>query len=137
MTRKVARTRILFCACVLSVALCGVATAQQPDVAPVRVGAVADKLGVKVGPGTPRELEFGRSATTTLAEPEKLAPYGIKGMHEGARVTITCVGPNRLRVEADELEPVQQRAAVTLRVSDDGSLTAVADRAPQAKPPKL
>jgi len=130
-----ARSRILLGACVLCVALPGLAVAQQPNVDPVQVGTVVDKLGVKVTPSSPRELEFGHSATTTLAEPQKLASYGIKGMHEGARVTITCVGPNRVRVEVDEMEPVAQRATVTLRVSEDGSLTPVADRPPPPKPP--
>jgi hypothetical protein len=130
-----ARSRILLGACVLCVALPHLTIAQQPDVDPVSVGAVADKLGVKVIPSAPRELEFGRSATTTLAEPQKIASYGIKGMHEGARVTITCVGPSRIRVEVDEMEPVAQRAAVTLHVSTDGSLTPVPERAPPAKPP--
>jgi hypothetical protein len=122
-------------ACVLCVALPGLAIAQKPDVDPVAVGAVADKLGAKVVPSAPRELEFGHSATTTLAEPQKLASYGIKGMHEGARVTITCVGPSRIRVEVDEMEPVSQRGAVTLQVSTDGTLTPVAERPPQPKPP--
>jgi hypothetical protein len=129
-----ARSRILVGASVLCVALPGLAIAQQPDVDPVQVGSVADKLGAKLFPNAPRELELGHSATTTLAEPEKLASYGIKGMHEGARVTITCVGPSRVRVEADEMEPVAQRATVTLRVSTDGSLTPVADRPPPPKP---
>jgi hypothetical protein len=130
-----ARSRILMGACVLCVALPGLAIAQKPDVDPVAVGAVADKLGAKVVPSAPRELEFGHSATTTLAEPQKLASYGIKGMHEGARVTITCVGPSRIRVEVDEMEPVSQRGAVTLQVSTDGTLTPVAERPPQPKPP--
>ena len=83
----------------------------------------------------PRELDLGHSITTTLADPKKLTPY-IKGMHEGARVTITCVGPNRLRVEAEEMEPVEQRTAVTLRVGEDGSLTPVSPAPPRPdKPP--
>jgi hypothetical protein len=131
-----ARSRILLGACVLCVALSGLAIAQQrPDVEPVSVGTVADKLGAKAVPSAPRELEFGHSATTTLAEPGKLASYGIKGMHEGARVTITCIGPSRVRVEVDEMEPVAQRATVTLQVSTDGSMTPVAERPPQPKPP--
>jgi hypothetical protein len=129
------RSRIVLGACVVCVALPGLAIAQQPDVDPVSVGAVADKLGARVIPSAPRELEFGHSATTTLAEPQKLASYGIKGMHEGARVTITCVGPSRVRVEVDEMEPVAQRGAVTLRVSTDGSLTPVPERPPPPKPP--
>jgi hypothetical protein len=130
-----AHSRILLGACVLCVALPGLSIAQQPDVEPVRVEKVAEKLGAKLVPNGPRELEFGHSATTMLAEPKKLESYGIKGMHEGARVTITCVGPNRIRVEADEMEPVSQRGAVTLSVSTDGSLTPAPDRPPQTKPP--
>ena len=130
-----ARSRIWLGACVLCMSLPVLAAAQKPDVDPVSVSNIADKLGVKVTPSAPRELEFGRSATSTLAEPQKLASYGIKGMHEGARVTITCIGPSRLRVEVDEMEPVAQRAAVTLEVSTDGSLTPVPDR-PKAPPPK-
>lgn len=130
-----ARSRILLGACVLCVALPRLTIAQHPDVDPVSVGAVADKLGAKTMPSAPRELELGHSATTTLAEPQKIASYGIKGMHEGARVTITCVGPSRIRVEVDEMEPVSQRASVTLHVSTDGSLTPVPERAPPPKPP--
>jgi hypothetical protein len=100
----------------------------------VAVGAVADKLGVKTMISSPRELDLGKSVTATLAEPKKLVSYGITGMHEGARVTITCVGPNRIRVEAEEMEPVEQRTTVTLRVGDDGSLTPVAP--PPQQPPK-
>lgn len=133
-----ARSRILLGACALCMSLPLLATAQKPDVDPVSVGAIVDKLGAKLTPSAPRELEYGHSATSTLAEPQKLATYGIKGMHEGARVTITCVGPSRVRVEVDEMDPVAQRGAVTLQVSSDGSLTPVTDRPqgpPSPKPP--
>src|SRR6266496_4108161 len=60
-----ARSRILLGACVLCVALPGLTIAQQPDVDPVSVGTVADKLGAKVLPSAPRELGLGRMATTT------------------------------------------------------------------------
>jgi hypothetical protein len=129
------RSRILLGACALAVALPVLSSAQRPEVDPVPVGSVADKLGVKAAPSSPRELELGRSATSTLDKPDKLAAYGIKGMHEGARVTITCIGPSRVRVEVDEMEPVAQRGAVTLQVSTDGSLTPVTDRPPPPKPP--
>jgi hypothetical protein len=95
---------------------------------------VADKLGVKTMVNSPRELDLGHSVTTTLAEPKKLVAVGIKGMHEGARVTITCVGPNRVRVEAEEMEPVEQRSTVTLRLGEDGSLTPVAPPPPKSPP---
>jgi hypothetical protein len=130
-----ARNRILLGACVLFVALPGLAAAQLPDVNPVPISGVAEKLGAKLTPSSPQELEFGRSVTMTLVDPAKLLAYGIKDMHEGARVTITCVGPDRVRVEADEMEPVQHRGAVTLRVGEDGKLTAVPERAGPGKPP--
>jgi hypothetical protein len=107
---------------------------QRGNAAPVRVDAVAEKIGVKGMPGAARELELGQSATTVLAEPQKIAEYGIKGMHDGARVTITCVGPNRLRVEADEMEPVSRSVTVTLVIGDDGSIVVAPERAPP-KPP--
>lgn len=128
-----ARTRLLVAWAVWAV-LPALALAQRPAVDPVPVGTVADKLGVKTMINSPWELDLGHSVTATLAEPKKLVTYGIKGMHEGARVTITCVGPNRVRVEAEEMEPIEQRTTVTLRLGDDGSLTPVAP--PSQQPPK-
>jgi hypothetical protein len=130
-----ARNRLLLSALILCAALPALSVAQQSDVDPVRLDPVAEKLGVKPMPNSPRDLELGRSATMLLAEPDKLASAGIKGMHDGARVTITCVGPSRIRVEADEMEPVDRRGTVTLRVGVDGTLTPVADRPPPPKPP--
>jgi hypothetical protein len=130
-----ARSRILI-ACALWAALPALSLAQRPSVDPVPVGDVTDKLGVKTMVNAPRELDLGHSVTTTLADPKKLVAYGIKGMHEGARVTITCVGPNRVRVEAEEMEPVEQRTTVTLRLGEDGSLTPVPPSPPKPdKPP--
>ena len=77
-------------------------SAQRTEPDPVPIDAIAEKLGVKLGPSTARELELGQSATMLLTKPEKLASHGIK-MHEGARVTVTRVGVGRLRIEADEL----------------------------------
>jgi hypothetical protein len=124
--------------------LCGVSLAliapptrvrtQQPDVPPVPVPVVAEKLGVSPMPDAPRSLEWGKSATATVTDPKKLVPYGIKGIHEGARVTITCVGFYRVRVEADEVEPVPVRAVVTLKFDPDGSMTPLPDKTPP-KPP--
>lgn len=129
-------SRRILIACALAAALPAVSVAQQSAADPVPVGNVADKLGVKTMANAPRELDLGHSVTTTLADPKKIVPYGIKGMHEGARVTITCVGPNRVRVEAEEMEPVEQRTTVTLKVGEDGSLTPVAPAPPRSdKPP--
>ena len=102
----------------------------------VQVGDVLKQLGAK--PATtnyPSELELGRTITASLVSPDKLADHGIKGMHEGARVTVTRISPDRIRVEADEMEPVSAKGAVTLRVSTDGSLTQVAERAASKAPP--
>jgi hypothetical protein len=99
----------------------------------IAVGSVSEKLGVKASQSAPLELDPGRSVTTTLSDPKKLDPY-IKGMHEGARVTISCVGPGRIRVEAEEMEPVEQRTTVTLRVAEDGVLTPASEK--PATPPK-
>lgn len=107
--------------------------AQSPGAPPIPVGSVSEKLGVKTSLSAPRELDPGRSVTTTLSDPKKLEPY-IKGMHEGARVTISCVGPGRIRVEAEEMEPVEQHTTVTLHVDDDGKLSPAPER--PAQPPK-
>ena len=130
------RGRMLSGVFALSFLMPMVSFAQRGNVDPVRVDAVMEKLGVKGLPNSPRELELGQSATTMLTEPGKIAPYGITGMHESARVTITCVGPNRLRVEADEMEPVSKSVTVTLHVAEDGALTVVPERAPPPKPPR-
>lgn len=130
------RGRILLCAGALCVALPASVFAQRQAVDPIPIGNIVEKLGSKVMPSSPRELELGHSATTTLAEPAKITAYGIKGMHEGARVTITCVGPNRLRVEVDEMEPVAKSATVTLKIAEDGSMTQVAEHPQQPQQPK-
>jgi hypothetical protein len=110
-------------------------TAQQPYVDPIRVDAIAEKLGTKPGPSTPREIELGQSATLTLTNPDRLASQGIKGMHEGARVTLTCVGPGRLRIEVDELQPVAKNAVLNVKLIEDGTFTPIPDRlAAQPKP---
>jgi hypothetical protein len=132
------RRRVVSIACALSAMLPVLGLAQLTGAA-VRVGEVAEKLGVKGMPNGARELEPGQSATMMLEKPGKLEPYGIKGMHEGARVTITCVGPNRVRVEADEMDPTPRSTVVTLKVQDDGSLVQVQapERAPPPKPPRV
>jgi hypothetical protein len=110
-------------------------TPLPPPADPIPVASVSDKLGLKMNPSAARELDPGHSVTTMLAEPKKLEPF-IKGMHEGARVTISCVGSGRIRVEAEEMEPIEHHTTVTLHVGQDGSLTPAAERPPApAKPP--
>lgn len=101
----------------------------------VSVTATLAKLGAKAATtNIPSDLELGRSVTASLVSVEKIEQFGIKGMHEGARVTVTRVGPDRIRVEADELEPVAAKSVVTLRIGSDGSLTPVAEHAAARRP---
>ncbi len=133
MTRSRLTIAWAFCAVVPSLSFAQ--TPVPPPADPIPVATVSDKLGLKMNPSAPRELDPGNSVTTMLAEPKRLEPF-IKGMHEGARVTISCVGTGRIRVEAEEMEPVEQRTTVTLHVGQDGSLTPAAERPPApAKPP--
>jgi hypothetical protein len=102
----------------------------------VSVTATLAKLGAK--PATtniPSDLELGRSVTASLVSVEKIEQYGIKGMHEGARVTVTRVAPDRIRVEADEMEPVSAKSVVTLRIGSDGSLAPAAEHVSSKAPP--
>ena len=103
----------------------------------VSVTATLAKLGAK--PATtniPSDLELGRSVTASLVSVEKIEQYGIKGMHEGARVTVTRVAPDRIRVEADELEPVSAKSVVTLRIGSEGALAPVAEHVSAKAPPE-
>ena len=95
-------------------------TVTQHPVA-VTIGSVATQLGVKVVVGNESEFLVGTSFTGTLSEPEKLATFGIKGMHAGARVTAVRMAPDRVYVEADELEP-PSRASAKLHLDADGNL---------------
>lgn len=130
------RGLLLLAACVVAIGAPRASFAQGLADPEVSVSAILGKLGAK--PATTNyasELELGRTITASLVKPDKLAEYGIKGMHEGARVTVTRIAPDRVRVEADELEPVAASGAVTLRVGTDGSLTQVADHAAAKAPP--
>ncbi len=88
------------------------------------VGVVTTQLGITVQVRPDEEFALGSSLTGLLADPEKLAKFGIH-MHQGARVTAGRATPDKIRVEADEMEPVPARATATLRVDEKGVLTAV------------
>ena len=105
---------------------------QQQSSVEISVKSTIDKLGLKPSGNLPDDFELGRSITVSLADPAKVAKYGIVGMHEGARVTVTRVAPDRIRVEADEMEPVPNKSHVTLKVAADGSMTQAPER---PKPP--
>ena len=105
---------------------------QQGAAVEISVKSTIDKLGLKPSGNLPDEFDLGRSITVSLADPAKIAKYGIVGMHEGARVTVTRVAPDRIRVEADEMEPVPNKSTVTLKVAANGSMTQAPER---PKPP--
>ena len=94
----------------------------RPD-APTH-GSVAAQLGVKIASAPGDEFAPGSSFTGTLEKPEKLEPFGIKGMLPGARVTVARVSPVAVIVEADQLEPTPARSSVRLRIDADGKLAA-------------
>jgi hypothetical protein len=85
---------------------------------------VAKQLGTRVQDRPDGTLSLGSSFTGMLEEPEKLEAFGIRGMHKGARVVVMRVAPDRIRVEADELEPTEVRGAATIRVDPTGDLIA-------------
>jgi hypothetical protein len=101
--------------------LSGARVTLTPSVREVTVGRIADQLGVKIAAGGENEFVVGANFTGTLTDPEKLAAFGIKGMHSGARVTAVRMAPDRVYVEADELEP-PSRASARLRLDGDGNL---------------
>jgi hypothetical protein len=86
------------------------------------VGGIASQLGVKIQWRDEEVFVLGTSFTGLLADPEKLARFGIR-MHAGARVTAGRAAPDKIRVEADELEPMPVRASATLRVDIKGVLS--------------
>jgi hypothetical protein len=85
---------------------------------------VATQLGLKVQARDGEEFALGTSFTGLLAEPQKLARFGMQ-MHDGARVTAARMAPDKIRVEADEMEPVAARASATLKVDVKGELSAI------------
>lgn len=126
---------VLFSLCIAAIAASPAATraqSQQQGTVEISVKTTIDKLGLKPSGNLPDDFDLGRSITVSLADPAKAAKYGIVGMHEGARVTVTRVAPDRIRVEADEMEPLPAKSTVTLRVAADGSMTQAPER---SKPP--
>jgi hypothetical protein len=85
-------------------------------------GDVAEQLGAKVTSSQNEELGVGSSLTGTLVDPAKLAKFGISGMHEGARVSVMRVAPDKLRIEVDEMEPTPLTKKATLRIDEKGRL---------------
>jgi hypothetical protein len=86
--------------------------------------SVADQLGAKLNPNQRDELSLGVTLNGTLQEPDKLGKLGINGVHKGARVTAMRVAPQKVIVEVDELDPVPLTRKATLRINEQGRLSA-------------
>jgi len=85
---------------------------------------IAQQLGARLNPEQPQDLAVGMTLTGSLQEPEKLEKLGLAGLHKGARVTAMRVAPQKLMVEVDELDPVPLTRKATLRIDDQGRLSA-------------
>lgn len=85
-------------------------------------GDVISQLGISVADSS-AEFEVGANFTGTLREPAKLELLGIRGLHKGARVSAVRISMEKVRVEADEIEPKPARAAATLRIDAHGTLS--------------
>jgi len=95
---------------------------QQGAPAFVSSKALAEQLGSRLQPRDDDELRLGASFTAVLHEPDKLAELGLKGMHDGARVTVARVAPDKVRVEVDEMSPAPANAAATFKLDAKGAL---------------
>src|SRR5262245_35384924 len=112
-------------------------SAQATRQSEVAVKTITNALGLKASTSNaPETLDLGASITCSLTDPVKLAKHAIRGLHEGARVTVTRIAPDRIRVEADEMEPMPASGKVTLKVNGDGTFTPVPD-AQRGKPPEI
>ena len=99
---------------------------KQQSAAPTMVSAkaIAEQLGARLQPREDDELRIGMSFTAVLGSPDKLAELGIKGMHAGARVTVARIAPDKIRVEADEMTPVEASGKATLKLDEKGTIVA-------------
>ena len=84
---------------------------------------IAAQLGAKLSPNQPEELPVGVSMTASLVDSAKIAALGATGLHAGARVTVMRIGPEKVRVEIDEMDPVPLTKKLTLRIDSQGRLT--------------
>ena len=98
----------------------------NPHPGSATVGSIARQLGVKVPGKADEEFELGVQFTGLLEEPGRLAAFGIKGMHAGARVVAARIAADRVYIEADEVDPVRRESS-RVAIGLDGTLV---------KPPK-
>lgn len=102
-----------------------VAVASAPATSTVAAARIAAQLGSKLVGEQPAELFIGASATAILADPARLAAFGLRNAKAGARVTILRSGTERLRIEVDEFEPVARTRTLKLNLDGEGRLSVV------------
>lgn len=114
------------CLTIVAAPLHGQQDPKQQSAAPTMVSAkaIAEQLGAKLQFREDDELRLGMSFTAVLESPDKLAEVGIKGMHAGARVTVVRIAPDKVRVEADEMTPVEASGKATLKLDEKGAVVA-------------
>ena len=89
------------------------------------INTVAEELGVKLEP-KPFDDEFriGLSVSGTLEHQEKLQRFGLKQMKNGARVTMSRIAVDRVRIDADQFAPDLMSAKTEVKVDETGHLIA-------------
>lgn len=99
-------------------------TKQQGAPASVSAKALAEQLGSRLQPRPDDELNVGQSFTAMLEKPDKFTALGLKEMHAGARVTVARIAPDKVKIEADEMDPTPANTSVTLKLDSKGMLIA-------------
>jgi len=86
------------------------------------IGSVAAQVGVKVtADRLDEEFTVGVQFSGHLEDVFKLSTYGLSDFRVGARVTVARIAPDRVHIDADELEP-PRRQYVRVRIDADGKL---------------
>jgi hypothetical protein len=99
-------------------------TKQQGAPTSVSAKAIAEQLGAKLQPRADDELNIGASFTAMLEQPDKFTALGLKPMHAGARVTVARIAPDKVKIEADEMDPTPANSSATLKLDAKGLLVA-------------
>jgi len=95
--------------------------ANRPASLDPTIGSVAAQLGVKVSQRADEEFSLGVQFSGSLEDTLKLATFGVKGFPVGARVTAARIAPDRVHIEADDLDP-PRRETVRVRIDANGKL---------------
>jgi hypothetical protein len=126
MTRLLSRLAPVTLALCLTTIAASTLSAQDPKQqgAPAFVSAkaLAEQLGAKLQPRADDELNIGASFTAMLEQPDKLTALGLKPMHAGARITVARIAPDKVKIEADEMDPAPAGTSATLKLDAHGAL---------------